>query len=176
MLDAYMRWELDHDAHAEKVGALAGSLGLELAAARTWVSFTGTTTLTGFTPPLEMTLWEHHPDHRPVPPGWRIDKKENLLRPSRKTKAERENQINKVFNSLRRIPDIHTYMRGLPTEISIRPHIYGMQYYKGSHCVMAYTGGDPDRCVETRPVIDTEIWHRQKLSDLIALRESASAA
>jgi hypothetical protein len=179
-LDAFDRFKADYAIHLDKVDALAKTLGLNTAAGRT-SSWAGKTWLTGFDAPQGMYFWPSHPDHIPVPDGWRLDRKKDRLVPSRKTKADRESQVNKDFAAVEKIPDVQAYVTGLPTTgIYIEDRgfgggtIYTIHYWRGRNCVAAYTGGDPDRCTDELN-IDTAIWHRQKLSALVALREQAAA-
>lgn len=178
-LDAYDQWLSDYDAHREKVDAFAKSLGLDGAdSACVWSHGTGSMLL-GFAAPTFMGHWNTElPDYRPIPAGWRIDKKNDTLVPSRKTKADRESQANKDFDALKRVPNVGAYMSGLPTEISLDDRdfggtIYWIRYRRGENCVWAYSGGDPDRQPEKRAntQIDTSVWHRMKLSILAALME-----
>lgn len=165
-LAAYDRWSADYEARRLEILALAESIGADVTDARMWSGF-GTTTLSGFAPPAFMGHWDtEHPQYRPVPDGWRIDKKQNLLRPARRTKADRESQINKDFNAVARIPDLCTYMTGMPGEIELRhpggSRVYFVQYRRGDSCVMAFSGGDPDRqsTEHRKAVIDETVWHR----------------
>ncbi|AHG23756.1 hypothetical protein PBI_DONOVAN_52 [Mycobacterium phage Donovan] len=178
-VDAFDTWLADYKAHVEKVGELAKSLGLDGAEdAYMWSGGTSSV-ITGFRVPTFMGHWNtEHPDYRPIPSGWRIDKKENLLVPSRKTKADRESQANKDFGAIKRVPNVRAYMSGLPTEIALDDRsfggtIYAVNYRRGENCVWAYSGGDPDRQPEKRAnaEIDTSVWHRMKLSILAALME-----
>lgn len=180
-LDAYDRWREDYAAHTEKIAALAQSLGLELTDAYV-SSFHKSSTISGFRVPTFMEHWNReHPQYRPVPDGWRIDKKSDRLVPSRRTKADRESQANKDFAAIKAVPNVRAYMTGLPTEIHLDDRDFGgtmypVNYRRGAHCVWAYSGGDPDRQAERdmNSDVDTSIWHRQKLSALIALREEAA--
>lgn len=177
-LEAYDRWAADYgDAHKKAV-ALAKSLGLT--ADDIYATGWGKRTeLTGFRPTHAMTLWPGHRDHQPVPEGWRIDPKLERLMPKRKTKADRESQANKDFAAIRAVPCVHAYLTGLPTEIFIEDRAFGAgtvyrtQYLRGAQCVMAYSGGDPERSQHAID-IDESVWHRQKLSALIAMREDAA--
>lgn len=177
-IDAYDRWQADYDAHREKVDAFAKSLGLDGADSAFMWSHGTATVLTGFNAPTAMRYWSGHPEHQPVPEGWRLDKKTDCLVPSRKTKADRESQANKDFDALKRVPNVGAYMSGLPAEISLDDRdfggtIYWIRYRRGENCVWAYSGGDPDRQPEKRAntQIDTSVWHRMKLSILAALME-----
>lgn len=177
LLDAYDRWKADYAVHYERVRVLAESIGVKVESGRTW-SFNGRTELSGFTPPHEMLLWAGHPEHVPVPAGWRLDRKEGRLVPSRRTKADRESQVNRDWAAVKRIPDVQAYMRGLPNEIMLSDREFGgtmykVVYWRGVRAVMAYTGADPDRS-EDKLEIDRGLWHRQKLSALATLRERAA--
>lgn len=178
-IDAYDRWLADYDAHREKTDAFAKSLGLKGADSALIWSNGWASTLAGFSVPTFMGHWNtEHPDYQPIPPGWRIDKKQNALVPSRRTKADRESQANKDFGTLMNVPHLGTYMSGLPAEISLDDRefggtIYWVRYRRGENCVWAYSGGDPDRQPEKRAnnAINTSVWHRMKLSILAALME-----
>lgn len=181
-LAAYDRWLDDYTAHRTKIQKFAETIGLT--ADDAFFSAWGDRAhLTGFRVPQFMGHWNtEHPKYRPVPEGWRIDKKTNRLVPSRKTKADRESQANKEFAAHRSIPDVHAYVTGLPTEIYLDDRdfggtIYRVNYRRGDRCVWAYSGGDPDRQPEKRmnESVNASIWHRQKLSPLIALREEQAA-
>ncbi|MDV7194767.1 hypothetical protein [Mycolicibacterium fortuitum] len=177
-IDAYDRWQADFDARREGVERLAQSIGLTAndAVMTTWGEHSE---LTGFNAPTRMRYWEGHPDHQPVPEGWRLDKKADRLVPSRKTKSDRESDANKAFAAVKRIPNVRSYMTGLPSEIYLDDRefggtIYGVNYRRGESCLWAYSGGDPDRQSgdeRRHAVIDTSVWHRMKLSILAALME-----
>lgn len=181
-LAAYDRWVADYETSRARTEALATSLGLTAADSYCW-SDGRRTTMAGFKPPAFMGHWNtEHPEYRPIPPGWRIDKKENRLVPSRRTKADRESQANKDYDAIRSVPNVGAYMSGLPGEIMLDDRgwggtIYYVRYRRGDNCVWAYSGGDPDRQPDKRvnDAVDTAIWHRQKLSVLLALREMAEA-
>ncbi|SIJ54574.1 hypothetical protein [Mycobacteroides abscessus] len=177
-LKAYDQWRSDYTDARKKAVRLAKSLGLSAdhIYATSWFK---TTEVTGFLPTREMQLWPGHPDHRPTPEGWRVDSKMNRLVPKRKTKADRESKANKDFAAIRKVPCVHAYLTGLPSEIYLDDRDFGgtsyrTQYRRGDQCVFAVSGADPDRSPRTNE-IDTSIWHRQKLSALIALREEATA-
>lgn len=178
-IDAYDRWLADYDAHRDKVDAFAKSLGLDGSDSALIWSFGTASELTGFTKPYNMGHWDtSRPDYRPIPEGWRFDKKRDALVPSRRTKADRESQANKDFDALLKVPNVASYMTGLPSDISLDDRdfggtIYGVRYRRGENCVWAYSGGDPDRQPEKRAnnAIDTTVWHRMKLSVLAALME-----
>ncbi|MGU3650641.1 hypothetical protein [Mycolicibacterium sp. A43C] len=179
-LAAYDRWIADYDARREDIKRLADTLGVDVTDARTWHGF-GSTSLLGFTPPPYMGHWNTElPEHRPIPDGWRIDKKKNLLVPSRRTKADRDSQANRDFNAVARIPHLTKYLTGMAGEIEIdHPgggRIYFTGYTRGEQCVLALSGGDPDRQSGERrkAEIDTSIWHRQRVATLVALREARS--
>jgi hypothetical protein len=178
-LASFDRWRADYRAHVDKVEVLAATLGLKASDAML-SSFNGRSILTGFNAPHRMNLWPGHAEHIPVPAGWRIDPKKDRLVPSRKTKADRESQANKDFTALKNVPDVQAYVTGLPMEIylddrSFGGTIYRVNYRRGENCLMAFTGGDPDRSPDTNKVDET-VWYRQKLSVLIALREQADDA
>lgn len=174
-LDAYDQWAADRDASHAKIRALEESLGLPDGSGRI-SSFAGSTVLVGFVPTREMTFWSGHPDAAPVPTGWRIDSKKNYLVPVRRTKKDRENQVNKDFAAVQRVPDVGAYLSGMPDFISLNDRQeggtwYGIQYRRGNACVMAFCGGDPIRADE--PVkIDESVWQQQKLSALLTLVEA----
>ncbi|MES5383893.1 hypothetical protein ABVN64_30310 [Mycolicibacterium conceptionense] len=182
LIAAFDRYRGDFESGREGVERLAQSIGLTAddALITTWGNISE---LTGFNAPTRMRYWSGHPDHQPVPEGWRLDKKTDRLVPSRKTKADRESEVNKAFAAVKKIPNVRAYMKGLPTEIYLDDRdfggtIYGVNYRRGAECVWAYSGGDPDRQSESdrrHAVIDTSIWHRMKLSVLMALREEAQA-
>ncbi|MCV7083287.1 hypothetical protein H7H37_21145 [Mycolicibacterium insubricum] len=180
---AYDRWKADYQTYTEKVERLAESIGLTVDAAIMWESFDGTSTLCGFRPPNGMGVgWSGHPNYRPVPDGWRIDSRKDLLVPSRKTKADRESQANKDFAAAGSIPDAHAYLTGLPTSIHLDDRflggtIYPVHYRRGAECVWAYCGGDPDRQPDRsmNDTVDESIWQRMKLSVLVALMEEPGA-
>lgn len=177
---AYEQWKTDYEAHVERIQALADSIGVDVKAARL-MEWGKTSELTGFVAPYEMRLWPGNEKYRPVPQGWRLDKKNDRLVPSRKTKADRESQANKDFAACKKIPALHAYLSGLPSEIYLDDRdmggtMYRVNFRRGESCVWAYCGGDPDRSPDARSEpIDTEVWHRQKLSALIALREEQAA-
>lgn len=183
---SYDRWSTEYNAAREQVAALAESIGVDVKDARLWSAWgTEPETLSGFAKPRYMDHWNRdHPEYRPIPPGWRVDKKKNLLVPSRKTKADRESQANKDFAAVKGIPNVRAYMSGLPHSVHLEDRsdfggtIYPVQYRRGARCVWAYCGGDPDRQPEYRlnDQVDTAIWHRQPLSMLVALMERAQAA
>ena len=177
-LAAYDRWLADYDAHRDKMQVFAETIGLT--AEDAYFSAWGkTAVLVGFRVPTYMGHWNtDHPEYRPVPDGWRIDKKTDRLVPLRRTKADRDSQANKDFAAHRSIPMVHAYVTGLPTEIHLDDRdfggtIYRVNYRRGDHCVWAYCGGDPDRQPEKQmnDTVDSSVWHRQKLSVLLALRE-----
>lgn len=171
-LAAYDKWVADYDARREQIKKLTDSLGLEITDAYSW-SGGGVSELVGFLAPTFMGHWNTElPEYRPIPEGWRIDKKKNYLVPLRKTKADRESQANKDFAAVRRLPNVSSYLKGMPKELWLPGHIYSTGFRRGEHCVIGYIFGDPDRAEKTdRFVVDTSIWKRQKLSALIALRE-----
>ncbi|MGK9270456.1 hypothetical protein KXR83_05580 [Williamsia muralis] len=179
---AYDRWVADYKAYVDQVQALAEKLGLRVEDARL-SSFAGQSRLTGFAPTRGMRLWSGHPEYVPAPVGWRIDSKSDHLVPKRKTKAYRESQANKDFKALRVVPDVVAYMSGLPSEIYLDDRdwggtAYGVHYRRGAKCVMAFSGGDPDRQSEDmrhrEARIDAAIWERLPLSALLILREKAA--
>jgi hypothetical protein len=178
---AFDQWRKDFDAHLEKVEALASTIDSKATDAFMF-SWGTTSEITGFRVPIYMDYWKRdHPEYRPVPDGWRIDKKKDRLVPSRKTKADRESQVNKDFAAIKRVPNVKAYVSGLPTEIHLDDRdfggtMYAVNFRRGAGCVWAYSGGDPDRQPEKRmnEAVDESIWQRQKLSTLIALREGQS--
>lgn len=181
-LAAYDSWKADYKAHADKIAALAESIGLKLEDSF-HTSYDKTSILTGFRVPVGMKYWAGAPGHIAVPPGWRVDRKADRLVPSRRTRADRASEVNKAFAAVRRIPDVHAYLTGMPNQIYLDDRdfggtIYHVQYRRGANCVMAFSGGDPDRSPDKKRFnndeIDPKIWHRQKLSTLIALREDAT--
>ncbi|GAS98777.1 uncharacterized protein RMCC_5742, partial [Mycolicibacterium canariasense] len=183
-LAAYDRWSADFDAHREQIEALAATIG-RTADDAYFTVFGDRSVLTGFSVPREMTYWHEHPDHLPVPEGWRIDRKTDRLVPSRRTKADRESQANKDFAAVASIPNVRTYVSGLPNEVYIENRdmggtVYGTQYRRGVACVMAFKGGDPDRTPERKrwddTKVNTNVWHRQRISVLVALREDSERA
>lgn len=177
--DAYDRWVDDYEAHRTNIEGLAQTIGMHAEDAY-YSSFYQSSTLSGFQVPTFMGHWNHeHPDYRPVPAGWRIDKKQNRLVPSRKTKADRESQANKDFAAVKAIPNINAYLTGMPSEIHLDDRDFGgtmyrVHYRRGDNCIAAFSGGDPDRQPEKRlnETTDTTIWQRQKLSVLLALGDN----
>ena len=182
-IEAIDRYGADFEKRRAEIAEFAATLGLKDTDAMMFTGF-GSAELTGFNPPQAMTFWKGHPDYRPPPAGWRIDSKKGYLVPSRRTKADRESQVNKDFAAVRKIPHIAKYMSGLPNEIHIEDRdfggtIYSTSYRRGANCVMAFSGADPERAGPhhfDKVTINTDIWHRQKLSALLALREEAEAA
>lgn len=181
----YDRWSRDYDESCEKVTELAKSIGLELGDARIWRPWGKEPAgLSGFLPPTYMGHWNTElPGYRPIPEGWRIDKKKGLLVPARKTKADRESQANKAFAAAQCIPNVRSYLSGLPDSVYLDDRdfggtIYQMRYRRGARCVWAYCSGDPDRQPNNgmNGQVDTTIWRRQPLSTLVALMEHARAA
>ena len=172
-LDAYDRYRTDYDAHIDKIDELAQTIDLTVEDALIWKG-AGRTELIGFdASPARQLL--------PVPAGWRLDRKQDRFVPSRKTKADREGPVVRHFVAVKDVPNIAAYITGLPKEIYLddRPFggtVYWFQFRRGDKCVMAFIGGDPDRAPEARRngEIDTDIWHRQKLSVLLAMREDAA--
>lgn len=180
---AYDRWVVDYDDHRHKIESLAATIGLTANDAF-YMAYSDVSRLTGFAVPHGMNLWPSNKDHIPVPAGWRIDKKTDRLVPSRKTKADRESQANKDFAAVAKIPNVSAYMTGLPNEIYVENRdmggtIYRTQYRRGDECVMAFSGGDPDRTPERKrwdtTDVDANTWHRQRISVLVALREEQAA-
>jgi hypothetical protein len=180
ILAAYDRWKIDYRAHLAEVDEFGASIGLEPGAGL--ISGWGISAdFVGFQPPHRMFVYG--PDRIPVPPGWRIDSKSHRLVPVRKTKADRENFINARFKQLRKVPEIRAYMHGMPTELLLdhgfSGMIYQVNYHRGDACVWAYLGGDPDRADPSSRRhfdVDEDLWHRQKLSSLMLLREAAQEA
>ena len=149
-IDAYDRWEVDYNAHLERVRALADSIGLELT--DTYIStFAKSSTILGFRVPARMEYRRPgDPDYLPVPQGWRIDSKQGRLVPSRKTKADRESQANKDFAAISDVPNVRNYVTGLPDSIYLEDRdfggtMYAVNFRRGESCLWAYSGGDPDR-------------------------------
>lgn len=123
---AYDRWRADFDAHRDRVDAYAKTLGLDGADDAYMWSDGRSSVLTGFGVPTFMGFWNReHPQYQPIPAGWRIDKKENRLVPSRRTKADRESQANKDFAAMKRVPNVGSYMSGLPAEVSLDDRDWG---------------------------------------------------
>lgn len=180
----YDRWRSEYDERCAQIGELAKSIGVELGDAKMWSSYgRGPAAFIGFRPPLGMGHWNQDlPDYRPIPEGWRIDKKRDLLVPVRKTKADRASQANKDFAKVRAIPNVRSYLSGLPDSIHLDDRdfggtIYPVNYRRGARCVWAYSGGDPDRQPNNQMngSVNTAIWRRQPLSTLVALMERAQA-
>lgn len=180
-LAAYDRWQADFDAHRDKVAVFAATVGLKDTDAMMWTGF-GRSEFTGFRAPQSMLYYQGHPEHKHTPDGWRIDRKKGYLVPVRRTKKDRESQVNKDFNALSNVPNVRQYVSGLPTDIYLDNRdfggtIYQVGYRRGEKCVWAYCGGDPDRSPDHRKnAYDTTIWHRQKLSVLVALTEEKEPA
>lgn len=177
-LSGYDQWVSDYDAHRDKIDALARSIGMTADDAY-YVSYGTSSHLTGFRVPTFMGYWNtENPEYRPIPDGWRIDKKADRLVPSRRTKADRESDANKQWAAIKSIPALPSYLKGMPSEIFLDDRDFGgtcyrVQYRRGDGCVMAFSGGDPDRQPETRmnDQVDSAIWERQKLSALLAITE-----
>lgn len=176
---AYDRWHNDYEAHLKKVRALAESLGLDPSESVYIGSGFSSLFVAGFQPPIFMGHWNHeHPEYRPTPDGWRIDKKTGYLLSIRRTKKDRESQANRDFYGLQKIPSVWNYLSGLPKHIEIDDRDgggtwYGMNYRRGAKCVWAYSGGDPDRQPDKRDneKIDAAVWQRMPLSILAKLME-----
>lgn len=179
-LVAYARWKADYQKHFAKVEKLAQTLGLRATDAFVF-SYANRSALSGFRVKSAWAYWPGREGYQPMPTGWRIDKKNDRLVPSRKTKADRESQANKDFAAIRVVPNVRAYITGLPAEIYLDDRDFGgtaypVHYRRGEKCVWAYCGGDPDRQPEKKmnDAVDESIWHRQKLSVLIALREEVT--
>ncbi|AVO24905.1 hypothetical protein SEA_DOESNTMATTER_53 [Mycobacterium phage DoesntMatter] len=180
IIEAYDRWQLDYEAHRERIDVFVremfGGTGAE--DAMMWSHGTRSV-ISGFTPPRPMTYWSGHPDYRPPPTGWRVDSKSHLLVPSRKTKADRESDANKVFSELKQVPNLGTYMFGLSPELFLDDRgwggtVYYTRYRRGDNCVWAYSGGDPDRQLtdDRREFkVAATVWTRMPLSTLATLME-----
>ncbi|MCF3939942.1 hypothetical protein [Gordonia tangerina] len=152
--------------HQKKVADLGDELGCER-----WFTSGMGGALRGFDPPRGMGKWKNHPDYKPVPEGWRIDSKSGYLVPSRKTKADRESDANKRFDELRASPQLST--PGMPSEMWLPGHIYGTNIRRGEACLMAFSGGDPDRLEGRREfVVDANLWTRLPLSAFHLMREA----
>lgn len=174
--DAYDRWVNDYEAHRTNIETLAQTIGLHAEDAY-YSAWGKSSSLTGFRVPRYMgdSWYKDKPEYRPVPDGWRIDRKNDRLVPSRKTKADRESQANKDFSAAKSIPNVAAYITGMPTEIHLDDRDFGgtmyrVQYRRGDRCLAAFSGGDPDRQPEKR--MNDAIgphWQRQKLSVLLAL-------
>ena len=181
-LEAFDHWLADYREHAEKIGELAATLGLT--AEDGYISTWGKRTdLMGFRPPSAMELWPGHPDHQPVPEGWRIDRQSgnHRLVPSRKTKALREGPVAKAFKKVARLPNVRSYVTGLPDTLYLDDRgmggtMYPVHYRRGDRCLWAYCGGDPDRLSDDEKKrrafdVDEAIWTRMPLSVLAKLQE-----
>lgn len=177
-LNAYDEWQSDHRLRRDEIEKLAQSIGLGVETAMI-TSWHDRTELTGFSAPNGMYYYAGHPEHVAVPNGWRLDRKRDVVVPSRRTKSDRESAINVAFNAVKNIPNVRAYVTGLPTEIYLDDRnfggtSYGMQYRRGAKCVMAFCNADPDRSPDSRAQpVDESLWHRQKLSAFLLLREAA---
>ncbi|ACU41892.1 hypothetical protein SEA_HALEEMA_54 [Mycobacterium phage Haleema] len=180
IIEAYDRWKSDYAAHRDRVDAFVrdtfGGTGAE--DAMMWSHGTRSV-ISGFTPPHEMTIWPGHDDYRPPPTGWRVDSKSHLLVPSRKTKADRESDANKVFDAIKQVPNLGSYIFGLSPELFLDDRgwggtVYYTRYRRGDNCVWAYSGGDPDRqLTDDRRAFKVAaiVWTRMPLSTLAKLME-----
>ncbi|AKJ72224.1 hypothetical protein TPA4_59 [Tsukamurella phage TPA4] len=156
---AYKKW---HDG----VFALADELGVKKA-------MTGRFGLYGFIPTAEMRA-----DRTLIPAGWRIDAKRDYLVLSRKRKADRESDAAKRFNEVCAAPQEYRFFTPMDLEVELPTdrrdgsfHRYSPAYRRVEHAVMAVIGADPDRVPGADSKVETTVWHRQKLSVLVALAE-----
>lgn len=169
-LAAYDQYRRNYaDYFDNRLKPLMDELGVDTA--RTWTSPRGTS-LKGFSVPLGMG-WPSHPDYRPVPDGWRIDKQNNLLVPIRRTKADRESAANQTMKDLHIVPSAERVMSGLPSELHLPRCLYWPHYRRGTASVIAFVGGDPDRATSPYEV-DESIWTRHTISEWRELQEEAA--
>lgn len=170
VVEKFDQWSALEFEHQNAVASLGESLGC-----KRWMASGRGGDVMGFVPPSGMGTWESHPDYQPVPAHWRIDSKSGYLVPSRKTKADRESDAAKQFAAIQRAPDLET--PGMPRDLWIPGHIYGVSIRRGESCVMAFCGGDPDRAEGRNEfVVDESIWERLPLSIFHLLREDVKAA
>ncbi|QOP66671.1 hypothetical protein SEA_GROOTJR_12 [Gordonia phage GrootJr] len=176
--DQIARWEsykADRNEWFERARALTQKLGLGDEGVMV-SSFGKQTNVVGIQPSQEMRKSEWRGPSL-VPEGWRIDSKSGYLKPKRKTKADRESQASKDFESIYRVPDSAAYIKGLPEYLQLDDgpglsgHLYPFNTRKGEKCLMAFCGGDPDRAEKSRDHKIADWWERQPLSAMHALRE-----
>ncbi|WP_336792985.1 hypothetical protein [Gordonia malaquae] len=168
---AYDLYRLKYaDYFDNRLKPLMDELGVDTA--RTWRSPRGTS-LKGFSVPRGMGTWPSHPDYRPVPDGWRIDKQNNLLVPIRRTKADRDSAANRIMKDLHAVPSAERVMSGLARELHLPGHLYWPHYLRGTASIIAYVGGDPDRA-DVPYEVDESIWTRRTVAEWRELQEKAS--
>lgn len=158
---AHTRW---HDAVYE----LADELGVTDA----WRGYRG---LSGYVPTADMRR-----DRELIPTGWRIDSKSGYLVPSRRTKADRESDAAQRFDAIASAPRQSRFFALMDLEVKLPTgngdmsfRRYEPTYRRVEHAVMAVIGADPDRVPGSDSKVETTVWHRQKLSVLVALDEQA---
>jgi hypothetical protein len=163
VLAAYRRFDTDAEAWRGRMAELIGIGGLPH---RLRFSTLGGDYLVGLIPPQDMTE---------PPRWWRIDK-EGLLIPRKRTRAERDGQVNKLWKQLRDIPRAVDYLPGIPNTLwappaggSMADRGFAVHIRKPAEAVLAFVGFDPDKA--SQPFVVDGQWTKMKLSTFHLLRE-----
>jgi hypothetical protein len=158
VLVAYERYDKDAAGWRDKMAELIGIGGLPH---KLRFSTLGGDYLNGLIAPEDMTE---------PPRWWRFDK-EGLLIPRKRTRAEREGEVLKLWKQLRDIPRAVDYLPGIPNTLwtTDPDHGYAVHIRKPAKAVLAFVAHDPDKASPAF-VVDGQ-WSRLKLSTFHLLRE-----
>jgi hypothetical protein len=156
VLNAYKRYEKDAAWWRDKYAALMGIGGMPY---KLRFSTLGGDSLHGLIPPEDM---------KEPPRWWRIDK-EGLLIPRKRTRAERDSEVNKIWDALHDIPRAVNYLPGIPKVLCTDNVIYPVHIRKPAQAVLAFVAYNPDKA-DPAFVVDGQ-WTKLKLSTFHLLRE-----
>jgi hypothetical protein len=156
VLAAYKRYQEDAAWWRNQYALLMGIGGLPY---KLRFSTLGGDQLNGLIPPEDMT---------DPPRWWRIDK-EGLLIPRKRTRAERDGEVNKVWDSLQDIPRAVNYLPGIPKVLCTDNVTYPVHIRKPAEAVLAFVAYDPKKA---DPLFEVDgQWTQLKLSTFHLLRE-----
>lgn len=163
VIEAYKRFDKDAAAWRGRMAELAGIGGLPY---KLRFATLGGDHLLGLIPPEEMTE---------APRWWRIDK-DRLLIPRKRTRAERNGEVNKLWAKVVDIPRAVDYLPGIPNTLWAPPEYEGqperafaVHVRKPADAVLAFLAFDPDKA--SQPFAVDAQWTRMKLSTFHLLRE-----
>lgn len=123
-----------------------------------------------------------HAQITPVPTRWLRANREGYFVPRKRTKAEKESEVSRLFESLEHVPQATDFVPGMPDTLwsqSGMPYPVHMRRSSGNAdpdygpAVCAFVGADPD-CADP-PFVVSEHWTRMKLSTFHLLRERQEA-
>ncbi|MDN5745504.1 MAG: hypothetical protein L0H31_10335 [Nocardioidaceae bacterium] len=107
-----------------------------------------------------------------LPKGWIEDSKIGIVRPSRRTKADRESVLNQQFDAVRSIPQLFERLSGIPETLWAPGKMYRTVVVKRDDVLVAILGASPESNIDRQKFEADETWVRLPVSTFHLIQES----